>query len=361
MFMEPTRPSEFITNLKELVNAGLVPLSRIDDAVKRILAIKFRTHLFERRFASMAMADSLGNENHRNIAREAVRKSIVLLKNEGDLLPLSKTSGKILVAGPKAMDIGSQCGGWTITWQGGTGQITTGTTIYNAVKSVRGSANVVYSANGTTTESVNFAIVVVGETPYAEGQGDSPNPQLSTAELNIIQKVKQLNIPYVVLLISGRPMLVTDVISDADAFVACWLPGTEALGLTDVLFGDYRFTGKLSHTWPSNISQEPINIGDAPYNPLFAYGYGLTSSTNSISDRDNQSFTVFPNPATDFITVQTEHDGIIAVYDLLGTLVYKTNTYNTTSTISIRNLKSGVYIIKFVNEHGLITSKFVKQ
>ncbi len=361
MFMEPTRPIEFITNLKELVNAGLVPMSRIDDAVKRILAIKFRTHLFERRFASMAMADSLGNENHRNIAREAVRKSIVLLKNEGDLLPLSKTSGKILVAGPKAMDIGSQCGGWTITWQGGTGQITTGTTIYNAVKSVRGSANVVYSANGTTTESVNFAIVVVGETPYAEGQGDSPNPQLSTAELNIIQKVKQLNIPYVVLLISGRPMLVTDVIADADAFVACWLPGTEALGLTDVLFGDYRFTGKLSHTWPSNISQEPINIGDAPYNPLFAYGYGLTSSTNSISDRDNQSFTVFPNPATDFITVQTEHDGIIAVYDLLGTLVYKTNTYNTTSTISIRNLKSGVYIIKFVNEHGLITSKFVKQ
>jgi beta-glucosidase len=361
MFMEPTRPIEFITNLKELVNAGMVPMSRIDDAVKRILAVKFRMHLFERRFASMAMADSLGNENHRNIAREAVRKSIVLLKNEGDLLPLSKTSGKILVAGTKANEIGSQCGGWTISWQGSTGQITTGTTILNAVKSARGSANVIYSANGTTTASVNFAIVVVGETPYAEGQGDSPNPQLTTAELNIIQKVKELNIPYVVLLISGRPMLVTDVIADADAFVACWLPGTEALGITDVLFGDYRFTGKLSHTWPSTISQEPINLGDNPYNPLFPFGYGLTSSINSVSDHDIQSFSVFPNPATDFITVQSEHDSMIAVYHLFGTLVYKAETNNTTSTIDIRNLKSGVYIIKLVNEHGSMTSKFVKQ
>lgn len=361
MFMEPTRPIEFITNLKELVNAGIVPMSRIDDAVKRILAVKFRMHLFERRFASMAMADSLGNENHRNIAREAVKKSIVLLKNEGDLLPLSKTSGKILVAGTKANEIGSQCGGWTISWQGSTGQITTGTTILNAVKSVRGSANVIYSANGTTTASVNFAIVVVGETPYAEGQGDSPNPQLSTAELNIIQNVKQLNIPYAVLLISGRPLLVTDIIADADAFVACWLPGTEALGITDVLFGDYRFTGKLSHTWPSTISQEPINIGDSPYNPLFPFGYGLTTAINAVSDLDNQSFSVFPNPATDFITIQTEHDGMIAFYNLFGTLVYKAETYNTTSTIDIRNLKSGVYIIKLVNEHGAITSKFVKQ
>jgi hypothetical protein len=156
-------------------------------------------------------------------------------------------------------------------------------------------------------------------------------------------------------------MIVSDVIADADAFVACWLPGTEASGISDVLFGDYSFTGKLSHTWPSTISQEPINIGDSPYNPLFPYGYGLTTSTNSVSDHDNQSFSVFPNPATDYITVQTEHDGMIAFYNLFGMLVYKTNTYKNTSTIDVRNLKSGVYIIKFVNEHGAITSKFVKQ
>lgn len=360
MFMEPSRPIEFIEKLKELVNEGNVPISRIDDAVKRILAIKFKMHLFERRFASTAMADSLGNEYHRNIAREAVRKSMVLLKNEGELLPLSKVEGKILVAGPKASDIGSQCGGWTISWQGSTGQITPGTTIFNAVKSARGAANVVYSANGTTTQSVNYAIVVVGETPYAEGSGDSPNPQLSVSELNIINNVKQLNIPYVVLLISGRPMLVTDVISDADAFVACWLPGTEALGITDVLFGDYSFTGKLSHTWPTSISQEPINLGDDSYYPLYSYGFGLSSSTNSISSQQLPLFSVFPNPASNDITISSDQDGIVEIYQLMGKSILRKAITENTTIIDLKDLKPGIFIVKFDNEHGSYNTKLVK-
>jgi beta-glucosidase len=320
--MEPTRPIDFMNHLIQLVYEETVPQSRIDDAVARILAVKFRMHLFEHPYASAANADSLGSTAHRAIAREAVRKSLVLLKNSGNMLPLSKTNGRILVAGARANDIGSQCGGWTITWQGSTGPITPGTTIFNAVSNVRGSENVAYSTNGSTGGSFDLAIVVVGETPYAEGSGDSQKPQLSAADLSVIANVKQLNIPYVVLLISGRPLILDNVISDADAFVACWLPGTEASGITDVLFGDFDFQGKLSHTWPSSISQEPINAGDSPYLPLYAYGYGLSYAQSDVPSSPGYApFSIYPDPADDMITIRSEFPGNVGIYNSAGELV----------------------------------------
>lgn len=351
MYMEPSRPLEFITDLKQLVNEGSVPQSRIDDAVKRILAVKFQLQLFENPYASTALVDSLGNNYHRSIARQAVRESQVLLKNSGGLLPLSKSSGVILVAGSKATDIGSQCGGWTITWQGGTGAITKGTNILEAVKKVRGVNNVVYSLNGNPSVKTDVAIVVVGENPYAEGQGDNSNPQLSLTDLNVIANVQKLGIPYVVLLISGRPIILNNVITDANAFVACWLPGTEALGITDVLFGDYDFTGKLSHTWPSSISQEPINLGDSPYLPLFEYGYGLRMKETAVSVIKSSGLSFYPNPANDIITIQSEYPGIAEVYNLVGELKIKANV-EAQSRISLGKLSNGIYILKFTAKSG---------
>jgi beta-glucosidase len=360
MFMEPYSPVEFIDNLISLVYSGTVPQSRIDDAARRILTVKFRVHLFEHPYAPENLADSLGCDAHRALAREAVRKSLVLLKNSGNLLPLSKQSGKILVAGPKANDIGSQCGGWTITWQGSTGQITTGTTIYNAVKSARGSENVVYSSNGSTTTTVDVAIVVVGEKPYAEGQGDSPNPQLTAADLDVIANVQQLNIPYVILLLSGRPVILDNVLEDADAFVACWLPGTEAPGITDVLFGDYDFSGKLSQTWPSTISQEPINWGDSPYQPLFPYGYGLSYAQNGVPSIDDMPFLIYPDPAGTMITIRSEFPGNIEIYNSAGELMLKSEINKQDNRIHISELSRGVYIIIFTNGTGVCRRKFVK-
>jgi beta-glucosidase len=283
MFMEAYRPQEFIKLLKELVKEGAVSQSRIDDAVSRILSIKFKMGLFENPYATMALADSLGNDYHRSIARQAVRESLVLLKNKKEMLPLSKSKGKILVAGPKSNDLGTQCGGWTITWQGNQGAITKGTTILEAIRNTKGPDNVIFSEDGASKVKCGVAVVVIGETPYAEGKGDNHELTLKTEDLKVIDNVKKLGIPYVVLLISGRPLILDKAISDANALVACWLPGTEGLGITDVLFGDYNFTGKLSHTWPASIKQVPINFGDADYAPLFPYGYGLNyNNTQSI-------------------------------------------------------------------------------
>lgn len=360
MFMEPYTPLEFIDHLVSLAYAGTVPQSRIDDAVRRILAVKFRMGLFEHPKATMAYAGYLGSESHRALARQAVRKSLVLLKNNGNLLPLSKVSGRVLVAGLKAHDIGAQCGGWTITWQGGTGQITPGTTIYNAVKSARGAENVVFSANGSTTDNADVAIVVVGETPYAEGQGDNPHPRLGAADLAVINNVRQLGIPYVVLILSGRPLILDEVINQAGAVVACWLPGTEAAGISDVLFGDYDFTGKLSHSWPVTIAQEPLNFGDTPYQPLFPYGYGLSYATSGLSSPIALPFDIYPNPAEEFMTVRSDFPGTMEIYHSSGMLIARDESEQLNHRIDLRNLANGLYILSFTDKRATYRQKFVK-
>ena len=281
MGMVPGRYREFFTNLKELVEEGEVPMERIDDAVIRILRVKFAMGLMDETWSHQAdrsLWNQFGSAGHREVARQAVRESLVLLKNANNTLPLSKTAARIHVAGVSANDIGNQCGGWTIRWQGQSGEVTSGgTTVLNAIRrSVVGRTRVTYSADGTGAEGADVGVVVVGETPYAEGSGDDGDLELSDADKATIANMKAAGMPVVVILFSGRPMVVTDTIDQVDAFIAAWLPGTEGQGIADVLFGDYAPTGKLSFTWPRTASQEPINVGDADYDPLYAFGYGLT-------------------------------------------------------------------------------------
>lgn len=276
MVMLPYDYKNFFVTMKQLINENRISVSRIDDAVRRILRIKFQLGLFEKPFADRSLLSKVGSQEHRAIAREAVRQSLVLLKNN-KLLPLSKNNNKIIVAGKAANDIGIQCGGWTIAWQGAEGNITKGTTILEAIKkAVSQNSSVTYSIDGNNLPDADVAIAVIGEKPYAEGQGDRTDLNLSQEDLELIAKIKAKDIPLVVILISGRPMIITNVIENCDAFIAAWLPGTEGDGIADVIFGDYKPTGKLSHSWPKSMSQIPINIGDNNYSPLFPYGYGLT-------------------------------------------------------------------------------------
>ncbi len=279
MAMEPGRYREFFKNLKELVEEGTVPMSRIDDAVTRILRVKIAMGMMADGYdyhADRAKMAVIGCKEHREIARQAVRESLVLLKNDDKLLPLDKGAGKVFVAGVSADNIGDQCGGWTIDWQGRSGDITDGTTLLEAVKAtVSEDTEVVYSAGGEGAKGADVAIVVVGEKPYAEMRGDRANLVISEEDKSVVRKVKASGVPMVVVLYSGRPIVINDILGDSDAFVAGWLPGTEGEGLTDVLFGDYGSSGKLSFTWPRDMSQVPINVGDGKADALFEYGFGL--------------------------------------------------------------------------------------
>ncbi|CAL9041301.1 unnamed protein product [Musa banksii] len=289
MVMVPYNYSEFINDLTSLVKKNVIPLSRIDDAVGRILRVKFTIGLFENPLADLSLVDQLGKKEHRDLAREAVRKSLVLLKNgkstNDSFLPLPKKAAKILIAGSHASNLGYQCGGWTIEWQGDSGNITVGTTILDAVRSaIDPSTEVVYSENPDSNivkgNDFSYAIVVVGEPPYTETAGDNLNLELPDPGPSIIQTVCS-TIKCVVVIISGRPVVIEPYVPLVDALVAAWLPGSEGQGLTDVLFGDYGFTGKLSRTWFKSVDQLPMNVGDKHYDPLFPFGFGLTTKPTS--------------------------------------------------------------------------------
>lgn len=280
MGMIPSDYRRFIDTLIELVEEGTVPESRIDDAVRRILRVKHAMGMLDDDFsprADRALADDFGSAAHRDVAREAVRKSLVLLKNDG-ALPLSRQAARIHVVGVAADDIGIQSGGWTIDWQGGPGEVTTGgTTILEALRSAAGpGTEVTYSADGAGAEGADAAVVVIGEEPYAEMVGDRLDLTLPTDQRALVERVAATGVPTAVVLISGRPLIVNDALARADAFVAAWLPGTEGDGVADVLFGDHAPTGKLPFTWPRSMDQLPLNVGDADYEPLFPFGFGLT-------------------------------------------------------------------------------------
>ncbi|XP_073270072.1 uncharacterized protein [Primulina huaijiensis] len=286
MVMVPTEFIEFIDDLTLLVKKNVIPMSRIDDAVRRILRIKFVMGLFENPMADLSLAHHLGSQEHRELAREAVRKSLVLLKNgksaDEPLLPLPKRSEKILVAGTHADDIGNQCGGWTIEWGGQTGNITIGTTFLTALRNtVDPLTEVVYSENPSAeyinSNNFSYAIVVVGELPYVETSGDSKTLTILEPGYSTISNVCGAT-KCVVIIISGRPVVIEPYLEKMDALVAAWLPGTEGQGITDVLFGDYGFTGKLARTWFRTVDQLPMNFGDPHYDPLFSFGYGLTTT-----------------------------------------------------------------------------------
>jgi beta-glucosidase len=270
---------QFVQALTELVNEGRVPMSRIDDAVRRILTVKERMGLLDPGYSfqpSPALVRAFGSAEHRAVARRAVRESMVLLKNTGGALPLSKTAARIHVAGKNADDIGNQSGGWTIDWQGKSGDVTPGTTILEAIrKAVSPNTQVTYSRDGTGAQGATVGVVVIGETPYAEMMGDRADLSLDEEDRAAVRNLKAAGIPVVVVLISGRPLILGDVLGQADALIAAWLPGTEGDGVADVLFGDYEPTGKLSYSWPRSMDQIPINVGDQEYDPLFPYGFGL--------------------------------------------------------------------------------------
>lgn len=276
MVMVPEEYTLFITCLKELVLEKRVPMDRIDDATARILRVKFEMGLFNRKGTDPELTREVGSISHREVARQAVRESLVLLKNDRTVLPLSKKLRKIAVAGALGDDIGGQCGGWTIEWQGGMGRTTAGTTIREGIKkAVSPGTEVVFSADGTTLKGAEAVIVVIGEKPYAEFHGDRRDLSLSPEDRSLVDTVKRTGVPTVVILISGRPLIITSTLEKSDAFIAAWLPGTEGDGVADVLFGDYGPRGKLSVSWPKDMSQIPINAGDVSYEPLFPCGFGL--------------------------------------------------------------------------------------
>jgi beta-glucosidase len=295
MVMVPDKYKAFISALKSLVQQGKVTEDRINDAVRHILKIKFQLGLFERPYTDRTLTTQIGSVAHRAVARECVRQSLVLLKKKDNILPLPKSNVKIAVAGKNANDLGNQCGGWTISWQGAGGNITTGTTILEAIQQAAPNATISYSLDGSNASGADIGIVVIGETPYAEGPGDRSDLNLSKADIATVRNVKNAGIPVVVILISGRPLLLSSILHFCDALIAAWLPGTESEGVADVLFGDYSPSGHLSHSWPKNMQQIPINMGDENYDPLFEYGYGITSFANSAYGSAPQLFSASTN------------------------------------------------------------------
>jgi beta-glucosidase len=281
MAMVPSKYKEFIADLKQLVEEGAVPMARIDDAVTRILRVKFAMGLMDPKRSQLAdrsLHKTFGSAEHRLVAREAVRQSLVLLKNRNQVLPLKKTAARIHVGGKSADDLGNQCGGWTIDWQGKSGDVTPGgTTVLAAIRQAVGKGTqVTFSKDGTGAAGATVGVVVIGERPYAEGNGDRTDLALAQEDVDAVANMKAAGIPVVAILFSGRPMILGGVLDQADAVVAAWLPGTEGEGIADVLFGDFRPTGKLSFAWPRSMAQVARHPGDKEYDPLFAFGYGLS-------------------------------------------------------------------------------------
>ncbi len=279
MIMVPFDYKRFIDGLTEAVENGDVPLSRIDDAVSRILRVKAEMGLFDSPLQDDTMLPLIGCDAHREIAREAVQKSAVLLKNEGQLLPLAKDMPTLLVAGQAANDIGLCCGGWTIHWMGGEGAITPGTTILEGIQElVTAETSVQYAANGEFEQSqkADVGIVVLHEYLYVEGYGDRPDLSLPEADVQLLTRVSEQCEKVIVILISGRPLLIAEHLDKADTWIAGWLPGSEANGLADLLFGDVPFTGKLSFTWPRTADDLPA-AGKTGTAVLFPIGHGLST------------------------------------------------------------------------------------
>jgi beta-glucosidase len=300
LVMVPNDWKAFIANTIASVEAGEIPMARIDDAVKRILRVKLRSGLMKiENGQTVSTKPSLRSGagdaaalQHRDLAREAVRKSLVLLKNANSVLPLARGE-KILVVGKNADNLSNQNGGWSLTWQGTSNtnaDFPNADSVLAGIREAAGDANVVYSATGNGVNVADFkaVIAVIGETPYAEGVGDiGKSGTLEHArrypeDLAVLDLVTGKGVPVVTVLLAGRPVWANKELNRSDAFVAAWLPGTEGKGIADVLFRkadgsvNFDFTGRLSFSWPKAACQVPLNKGDASYDPLFAYGYGLS-------------------------------------------------------------------------------------
>jgi beta-glucosidase len=275
----------FQKDLHAAVSQDVVSILRIDDAVKRILRQKFRLGLFENPFPDAALISEIGIQAHRDKARQAVRESLVLLKNKQQILPIQNTVKKIVVVGEHANNSGLQSGGWTMGWQGVRDNYKGATTILEGIQSLA-AAEVVYDKEATENHfDADLAILVVGETPYAEMFGDINDDStdrkltLSDAHQKYITTFAEKGIKTIVILISGRPLVITDQLNQSDAFIAAWLPGSEGDGIAEVLFGHYNFKGKLPHSWPESTKdfkgKYGVNFWNSAVKPLFEFGYGL--------------------------------------------------------------------------------------
>lgn len=282
MAMLPYDYKTFLNDVRRAVRNGEISESRIDDAVSRILYQKFSAGLFDESENSIGL-DTVGSEAHRSLARRAVSSSAVLLKNSNQTLPLSDKNGRILVAGSGADNIGRQSGAWTVEWQGVDGNwMPGGTSVLQGIRQTVGDeGEILYDKVGNFSAATGLAdvgIAVVSEAPYAEGWGDNSNPSITTEDLEAINRLKQRSKKVVVIIISGRPLIITDYISGWDAVVAAWLPGSEGRGVADVLFGRKTFTGKLPLTWPASTAQLPITADGKTSDgspPLFTRYHGL--------------------------------------------------------------------------------------
>ncbi len=281
MNMVPSDYVRFIDTMKQAVSKGDIPMQRIDDAVRRILTVKVELGLFAHPYVDQTLAQAVGSQEHRQLARQAVRQSLVLLKNENNALPIARDVETIFVAGFSADDIGVQCGGWTIEWQGASGNIQPGTTVLRGIQQlVSATTQVKYKVDGKFEGMAEVGIAVIGEQPYAEGVGDRADLSLSAADIQTLSNLRTHVQKLIVVLVSGRPLIITPQVPLAEAWVAAWLPGSEGEGVADVLFGDAPFVGRLPYTWPRSNDQLPINVNNMQSaigcsSPLFPFGYGL--------------------------------------------------------------------------------------
>ena len=297
MVMVPDEWKAFIRNTTADVEAGRIPMARIDDAVTRILRVKLRAGLFGKRPSSNPYAGKADALQARELGRRAVRESLVLLKNEGPALPLAASTKRILVVGEAADNMMHQTGGWALTWQGTANtnaDFPNADTVLAGIRQAVGDAKVSYSldAKGVDPAQFDAVIAVIGEGPYAEGDGDIvPAGTLRHSsrypeDLAVLRAVHGKGKPVITVLMSGRPLWVNDLMNLSDTFIAAWLPGTEGKGVSDLLVAakgakSYDFRGTLSFSWPKTVCQTPLNVGDANYAPLFAYGYGLKRGSRS--------------------------------------------------------------------------------
>jgi beta-glucosidase len=287
MVMVPFEYKRFIRAVQSGIESEVIPVSRVDDACRRILGVKAALNLFDDPFGDPSLLTEVGSPAHRAVAREAVSKSQVLLKNARDALPLATDVTRLLVAGEAADDIGLQCGGWTIEWQGGRGPITTGTTLLEAMaEAVSPRTSVVYQPDGVFRSDGQVAVVVVSEPPYSEGEGDTDDLSLSAPQVDLVRRVRRRCEMLVLVIYSGRPLIIGEVLDLCDAIVASWLPGTEVQGIADVLFGIEPFSGRLPHAWPQTMDQVATRDGSTP---LFPRSHGLTTDRRDL-DRANQGF-----------------------------------------------------------------------
>jgi beta-glucosidase len=279
MNMVPSDYRSFIRSLQKGVEQGDISAERIDDAVGRILRVKFMLGLFEQPINDTSLLSEIGSPAHRDVARQAVRESLVLLKNENDTLPIANEVSRIFVAGQHADDVGLQSGGWTVEWQGFSGALEGGTSILEGLAAAT-DAEIVHDRFGKFEQvegNAEIGIVVMGERPYAEGQGDRADLTISDT---LIARMRERADKVIVILITGRPLVITEALPLADAWVVAWLPGSEGAGIADVLFGTDDFTGKLPFSWQRTMEQLPFDYDNLPTEgcaaPLFPFGYGLT-------------------------------------------------------------------------------------